>query len=84
MRSAPGNDHNRGAKPERAKCPHRIQMKQKSDDGGRNAQRAGKQHDRRERAAVDGGAFHQRADGLQIFFGPIRFHGIYFALQSHG
>ena len=34
---------------------------------------AGEQHDRRERPAVNGGTFHQRADGLQVFIGPIRF-----------
>ena len=37
-----------------------------------HANRAGEQHDRRKRPAINGGALHQGADGLQILFGPVR------------
>ena len=51
-------------------------MKQKANRRGHHPHYAGEQHDRGERAAVNGGTFHQGADGLQIFFGPVRIHGV--------
>ena len=49
-------------------------MKQKPNCRRQDSHCACEQHDWRKRAAVNGGAFHQRADGFQVFFGPIGFH----------
>ena len=51
-------------------------MQQKPTAAASNANQPTENHDRRKRPAINGGAFHQRADGLQIFFCPVRFHGI--------
>jgi hypothetical protein len=49
-------------------------MAQKPDGSGGNTERSGDKHDWRKRPAINGGAFHQCPDGLEIFFGPIWIH----------
>src|SRR5260221_9567389 len=55
-------------------------MEKKSNCCCRQAQCSGEKHDWCERTTVKCGAFHQCADGLEVFFGPFRFH--MFTLQS--
>ena len=77
-----GNRH-RSLRPAKARKMPAVNPDEKTAHRRQRARRrAGEEHDRRQRAAVNGGTFHQSADGLQIFSSPVRIPWHYFASQS--
>jgi len=74
-KSTAQGDH-RDPEPKQNEVKRRANSQQVTGNAPRYSDDATKSHDWRERAAVERGTFHQRADDLQMLGGLIRFHAI--------